>query len=310
LSEDHFYRDLTPFHRFVDEVFEPRFYSPLPSDWLVLVADIVASTRAVESGRYAEVNYLGAACIVAVNNALDGLVVPTAFGGDGATVAVPPTAGQAAIEALLATRRWGRGAFGLELRVGRVSVAELSRRGAVIEVAKMEFSPGNALAMFRGNGFDLADALVKGDDGRHGFLIVDQPRTAKRPDLTSLSCRWAPLASQNGVMLCIIIAAHAGSVSTADAVYREALSRVNRVVALESAECSPVKLGTLRAGVRLSAIVKEAKGAPGSWLQRWPVLAVKHVLQALTFWLGLKPGGFDPDLYKHEISTRISTSTK
>ena len=86
-SNSNFYRDLEPFHSFVDEAFDTRFYVELPADWTLVVADITGSTlRAVKSGKYAEVNYLGAACIVAVTNALDDVSVPSVFGGDGATL--------------------------------------------------------------------------------------------------------------------------------------------------------------------------------------------------------------------------------
>ncbi|MGK0173420.1 MAG: hypothetical protein ACI9W2_005168, partial [Gammaproteobacteria bacterium] len=64
MSSADFYRDLVPFHNFVEESFQASFYRSLPSDWYVLVSDINASTKAVESGKYNEVNYLGAACIV------------------------------------------------------------------------------------------------------------------------------------------------------------------------------------------------------------------------------------------------------
>ncbi len=296
-----FYRNLAPFHHFVREAFSPRFYVPLPADWLLLVADIAGSTRAVERGRYNEVNYLGAACIVAVSNALPGLALPCVFGGDGATVAVPPSARDTAVAALAATRRWGRAAFGLELRVGVVPMAEIARRGGEVQVAKLEFSPGNAMAMFRGDGFDLADRLVKEDDGSQGFRVPEGGDAAGAPDLTHLSCRWAPLASENGVMLCLIVAARAASVAQSDAVYRQVLERVNGIAALDNVHASPVKPGNLHARIALRAMRREAAGRHGPWWRRWPPVALQHLAQAFTFWFGLRPGGFDPQRYKREV---------
>ena len=117
-TAEHFYRDLEPFHHFVEEVFQARHYRPLPADWLLVVTDISGSTKAVESGKYAEVNYVGAACIVAVHNALPQLELPAVFGGDGATLAIPPSMRAATVTALQATQRWARDNFQLELRVG------------------------------------------------------------------------------------------------------------------------------------------------------------------------------------------------
>jgi len=301
-SSADFYRELEPFHGFVHGIFEPRVYRPLPPEWVLLVADIAGSTRAVEGGRYAEVNYLGAACVVAVNNALGGLPVPTSFGGDGATLAVPATAREAAVAALLATRRWGREAFALELRVGAVPVADLYRRGHVLEVAKLEFSPGNAMAMFRGDGFDAADRLVKDDGGGSGYRIAEAAACTHDPDLRTLSCRWAPLASQGGVMLCLIVAAHAGNLAGTDAIYREALARIDAIAPLESAATNPVKLASLRSSLRLQAIRREASHTPGPRWRRSLAVLARHLAQLTVFRLGLRPGGFDPDLYRREMT--------
>ena len=192
---DQFYRDLEPFHHFTKEVFETRFYRPLPADWLLVIADIRDSTKAVASGKYAEVNYIGAACIVAVHNSLLQHDLPAVFGGDGATLAIPLSLRAATVVELSATQRCALKSFQLEWRVGVVPVADLTARGAIIEVAKMESSPNNAMAMFRGSGFDVADALVKGDDGSQGYRVDAPQSAADSPDLQNLSCRWSPMLS-------------------------------------------------------------------------------------------------------------------
>ena len=298
----HFYRDLEPFHSFVEEAFEPSFYVDLPEDWILIVADITGSTKAVEAGKYAEVNYLGAACIVAVTNALEGFAVPTVFGGDGATLAVPPPAERAALDALAATQRWGKVAFDLELRVGAVPVREIKERGATIQIAKMEFSPGNAMAMFRGDGFDLADDLVKNgaEDGQR-FDVTAPSSAEAMPNLDSLSCRWAPLPSEKGHMLCLIIGARTGA-AEADSVYRDVLAQINNVVALNQSDSSPVKLSNLSFRLSGAGIWKEAKSLPGpAWLNVLKVLPV-HLLGRFVFALNKPVGNFDPALYQQEIT--------
>ena len=79
----------------------------------MIVADITDSTQAVQDGKYNEVNYLGAACIVSVTNAVREFDLPTVFGGDGATLAVPEAAKET-LGCTVATKRWGADA-GLEL---------------------------------------------------------------------------------------------------------------------------------------------------------------------------------------------------
>ena len=41
----------------------------IPSDWLVIATDIMGSTKAIEAGKYKEVNTLGAASIIHLINA-------------------------------------------------------------------------------------------------------------------------------------------------------------------------------------------------------------------------------------------------
>ena len=84
-----FYAALPDFADFA-EFTDPAHYRPAPADWLVVVTDIEGSTRAIAEGRYKDVNMLAAAGIVAVLNVVGGTEIPFVFGGDGATLLVPP----------------------------------------------------------------------------------------------------------------------------------------------------------------------------------------------------------------------------
>ena len=88
---DDFYASLPIFRDFT-RVMDPGLFAPLPDDWVVGVADVVQSTKAIAENRYKAVNMAGAAVIVAVTNALDDRDFPFVFGGDGASFAVPAAA--------------------------------------------------------------------------------------------------------------------------------------------------------------------------------------------------------------------------
>lgn len=122
-----FYRDLTPFTSFNDLV-EDRYFKPVPADWTVFVTDIAGSTKAIEAGRYKDVNTLGASCIVAAQNAMGREPFPYVFGGDGATLLVPAAAAAKVGAALSGVRRMARENFGMTLRVGSVAFRVLSGR--------------------------------------------------------------------------------------------------------------------------------------------------------------------------------------
>ncbi|MDX1512133.1 MAG: DUF3095 family protein [Gammaproteobacteria bacterium] len=301
MSSAEFYRDLKPFRRFVENAINDSYYAPVPDDWLVAVADVVSSTGAVKAGRYAEVNYLGAACIVAAGNSVPEILMPSVFGGDGATLVIPPEARDRVCAALLATKQWGKASFGLDLRVGIVSMADLKRHGASLYVAKMQFSPGNDMAMFRGNALDLADKLVKeGDDGR-SYELGDEG-VLQQPDLNTLSCRWEPLLSENGTMLCVLATACSPSIDESDAVYSILLSGINGIVRLDEAACSPIKLSNTRFRFPSWGIVREAKSRPGPWWLNLVRVTAFHLFMYVVDRFRINVGDFDPQQYRQELT--------
>src|ERR1700729_1316080 len=104
-NSDSFYGSIPVFHGF-GSLMDPAWYSPLPDDWTIGIADIVESTKAIAEARYKAVNMAGAAVIAAVTNALDGREFPFVFGGDGASFAIAPADLDLAREALAATAIW------------------------------------------------------------------------------------------------------------------------------------------------------------------------------------------------------------
>ena len=128
-TTDTFYATV-PIRRGFRSLMDPAQYTPLPDDWMVGIADIVESTKAIAEKRYKAVNMAGAAVIAAVTNALGGREFPFVFGGDGASFAVAPGDADTAREALAATAAWADGELGLTLRVALVPVAAHPARKA------------------------------------------------------------------------------------------------------------------------------------------------------------------------------------
>ena len=89
MNSDGFYADLLKSFDEFAEVSEISNYQIAPDDWHVIIADVEGSTRAIEEGRYKDVNLIGAACINAVLNINEKDRIPYVFGGDGATLLVP-----------------------------------------------------------------------------------------------------------------------------------------------------------------------------------------------------------------------------
>jgi Protein of unknown function (DUF3095) len=290
-----FYAALAPFTEFA-EVTEAARYTPAPEDWLVVLADIEGSTEAARAGRYKDVNLIGAACITAVLNVTSGLELPYAFGGDGATLLIPPGAKDAVAGALIRTRHVASSGFGLALRVGMVPVAELRRRGSRVLVAKYELSPGNHLAMFAGGGIELAERLIKEEAG---FALEDQG-DAGAPDLHGLSCRWEPCRSLRGQMLTLLVRSR-----EADrlATHREIIQALAAILGGAADAAAPVRRETLRfvwppAGLRAEAIATRGR-LP--WRLRWLHLMLESFLQLIAERLALSIKDYRPSAYHEEL---------
>jgi hypothetical protein len=97
----------------------------LPEDWTVFIADIRNSTWAIEQDHYKEVNLIGAASISLSIQALEGVEFPFVFGGDGASLCIPPTHVEAVSQVLARLIRFARDNFSLQLRVARIPATEI-----------------------------------------------------------------------------------------------------------------------------------------------------------------------------------------
>src|SRR6185437_12953278 len=150
-GSDRFYGGIKVFRGF-GKLMDPALYSPLPDDWIVGIADIVESTKAIAEARYKAVNMAGASVIAAVTNALAGREFPFVFGGDGASFAIAPGDLDAAREALAATAIWVEESLNLVMRVALVPVTTIRSQGFDVRVARFGPSANLSYAMFSGGG--------------------------------------------------------------------------------------------------------------------------------------------------------------
>jgi hypothetical protein len=179
----------------------PDNYIDLPEDWIVVLTDVKGSTKAIEEGRYKEVNTIGVSCIIAVQNVLEKLEFPFIFGGDGATLAVPPEFRQGVEQALSHARCISREEFGLDLRIAIVPAREVRAAGGELKVAKVTLSSTQKLAVLRGAGWSLAEAWMKEREDQYS-LPESVPAVGS---MTGLECRWNPLPARKDEVMALII---------------------------------------------------------------------------------------------------------
>src|SRR6201991_4719703 len=189
-----------PVFRGFGSVMDPALYSPLPVDWSIGIADIVASTKAIAEARYKAVNMAGAAVIAAVTNALDGREFPFVFGGDGASFAVSPDDLVSAREALAATAAWVKDDLDLTMRIALVPVTAVRAQNLDVRIARFGPSANLSYAMFSGGGLGWAEAAMK-----RGEFVIPAAPPGTQPDLSGLSCRFEEIPSARGVILSVLV---------------------------------------------------------------------------------------------------------
>ena len=299
-TSDAFYAQLPAFADFV-EVTDPKHYQPAPDDWLVVITDVIGSTKAIEAGRYKDVNSLGVASIVALRNALPEVEIPFVFGGDGATILVP-RGHRARVEATLrGIRKLARDAFAMDMRTSMVGVDELRREGFEVQVARYQASPDVFLAMFSGSGLTQAERRVKDPERAAHYAIAEEGPVAA--DFTGFECRWQPIPNRNGQVASILVQARSDERETADAVYREVLNALRDI--LES-EGRPVAASTLALQGRGGNFDAEAKIRSGhargaSFGLRRLIAKASAMLGTTLMRKGWTAGGFPGAIYRGQV---------
>ena len=291
-SSDVFYAGVPVFRDF-RKLMDAGVYTPLPDGWMVGVADVVQSTKAIAEKRYKAVNMAGAAVIAAVTNALGDREFPFVFGGDGASFAVAPGDCESARAALAATAAWTDSELGLTLRVALIPIAQIRKEGLDVRVARYAPSPNLSYAMFSGGGLAWADAAVK----RGVFAVMPAP-PGTWPDLTGLSCRFQEFRATRGIILSVLILPAAGSDPAA---FRALIESIVALIELSPEAGRPVPDGGPQMRWPPQGVEFEARAAPGSRpLRRLAVLA-RTFLYFLIMRSGIRIGSFVPKTYLQQV---------
>ncbi|WP_275784472.1 DUF3095 domain-containing protein [Pararhizobium gei] len=293
-ASETFFNTLPVFLEF-EGVTDVENYKPLPADWALATADIVDSTGAIEAGRYKAVNMAGASVISAILNALGKHDLPFVFGGDGALVAVPPSAVEAARDALSAVQLWVRQELQLTLRAALVPVADVNAAGLEVRVARFQVNPNISYAMFAGGGSSWAEARMK-----EGLYAVPPAADGAQPDLTGLSCRWNPIQSRHGDIVSII--AVPGASGTGEA-FRTLISNIVAIAAEEERAGHPVAAEGPQLGLSPAGLATETKTVPkGKQFRQRLFILAQYLLTVGLFRLGMTLGRFDPKEYRRDVA--------
>ena len=253
LDNEGFYENLPAVTRF-SNLAACSSYQELPADWAVIVADIKNSTDAIRQGKYKAVNAVGVCVIAAVVNLAKPLRIPYVFGGDGASLCVPPSLVPAAREALKSARRLARESYGLELRAAIVPAFEIRKAGHRLLVAKFQISRYCAQAAFAGGGMTYAENGLK-----ESRWQVEEGGTAVEADYSGLECRWKDIPSPLGETVALLVRAHPQALpDSVSVIYQEVLAQIESVYS-GWPRCHPLAAKNLRLAFNLKKLAVELK---------------------------------------------------
>lgn len=302
VSYESFYRDLPAFDTFAN-VCDGGHYHEVPNSWDLVITDVEGSTKAIEAGRYKDVNAAGVASIVVVRNCMKDLDIPFVFGGDGATLMTPSSRREALFAALRGLRVRCRDAYGLTMRVGVVPISQLKSAGHDVDIAKYAASPTVCFAMLRGEGIDVAETWVKDPSRADEFHVSEEGESFDIFD--GFECRWKPIPSQHGLVASIIVKALSETAAERTAVYRQVLAEIGGIAQLPD-EGRPIAKKTLKmlpgkTNFDAEAILKTGSADSEAGVAEKTRIR-KHLRNGkILFATGISAGGFNPKQYKTEM---------
>ncbi|MDD2894385.1 MAG: DUF3095 domain-containing protein [Aliarcobacter sp.] len=232
-----FYKNLKQIDDF-SKIMENENYSKVPNEWFVIVSDIKGSTKAIEEGKYKQVNFIAALTIIGILNINRELDFPYIFGGDGASLIIPPILLEASKKVLIEASKKAKETFGLELRVGVVSLKEIEKRGSFIEITKFQVSKDYTQAIVRGNGLELAEELLKKE--YETFKIDANFTSDYTPNFDGLECRWEDIKTPKEETISILIKSLN---SNSNEIYQNSLKQIEQIAG-SFKERNPLKYAT------------------------------------------------------------------
>jgi hypothetical protein len=300
MNSENFYSQLPLLDNFL-KITDLGNFVDVPDDWYIVVTDIRGSTKAIEAGKYKEVNLLGACSIVAVLNAAGETEIPFVFGGDGASLLMGPSLLPAAQKALLATQQLAKREFDMDLRVGVVPVKVVVAANYPVKIAKFKVSENYSQAVFSGGGLTRATELIK-DPVAGNIYSIKNKGVSPKADFSGLECRWQDIPSKYGEIVTLLVMVRADFYPQNHQFYRNILKKIQYIYGKENS-LNPIDRKNLKLTLNSAKLIKETlvRASSASWLDRQLYLSkiqLETALGSLLMNLKVKTEDLDWGVYK------------
>jgi len=279
-----------------DCVFNETDLIDVPEDWLVIITDVKGSTKAIEAGKYKEVNTAGGFAVIAVTNLIQDMQFPFVFGGDGVTMLIPEKYLDKVSDVLVDTKNKVLDYFSLDLRVGIVPMKDLLEKNYTLRIGKLDVSQYYSQAILYGEGFDIAENWVKAPDGK--YLVSVKKDETVEANFSGFTCRWRNIASVHDEMISLIVKVRGDNLKQQSKLYLEILDQIENLIGDES-HYHPVKPKKLKSAplkyFRNEAMASSNKTNFFGYLPQLSNILIQQLITTITraFNLNIKAHYFD-----------------
>ncbi|MBE9120794.1 DUF3095 domain-containing protein [Tychonema sp. LEGE 07199] len=300
MNSENFYSALPLLDNFL-KITDLGNFVDVPDDWYIVVTDIRGSTKAIEAGKYKEVNLLGACSIAAVLNVAGKIEIPFIFGGDGASLLMGPSLLPAAKIALLATQQMAKTEFDMDLRVGAVPVKVVVAANYPVKIAKFKVSENYSQAVFIGGGLTRATELIK-DPAAGNIYSIKNPGVSEKADFSGLECRWQDIPSKYGEIVTLLVMVREDFGQQSHQFYRKVIKKIEYIYGKENS-FNPIDRENLKLTLNSAKLIKETqvRASSDSWLDRQMYLSkiqLETAVGSLLMNLKVKTEELDWGVYK------------
>lgn len=260
-NTDQFYTDL-PLHKIPASqlVAKGEYFHKVPEDWHVIITDIQGSTQAVKDGLQQIVNLVASGSVIAVLNIgqASSIQIPFFFGGDGATLLVPPSILETSMQALVRHQENTARNFQLNLRVGQVPVLEVYQHDNELRLAKACLGKSFAIPVLLGNGLKFAEKVIKA----RLFAIPESAAEDAALNLEGMECRWDLVKPPKDKPEVVCLLVEINDPDQQAAIFTEVLEKIDAIYGSQEIR-NPISIRSLKLKASLARVYDEMRTKMG-----------------------------------------------
>jgi len=227
MRNDDFYTKLPTLNRRISELLlDTDAFHKVPTNWYIVNTDIKGSTILVNNGMSELVNLVATGSIIAVLNiAAEATIdIPFFFGGDGATLLVPPTLIGLIMPALFLHQSNVKKQFNIDLRVGKLLVAEVIEKGNELKIAKVGVNQLHVIPIILGNGLKYAENIIKAQTITPQNLLENTIL-----NLEGMECSWDKIPPPNNAEEVVSLIVAVQEEKQQAVIFKKILEQIERI---------------------------------------------------------------------------------